>query len=120
MKSNWNSDQTERKWNMLCTTAFLQGVFSEQIGKGSTTSQIRGIMTDSRKKQQDSLFIPIIGERFDAHQFIDQAIKNGAIAALWDKTHNIPESYPEDFVFFLVDDTVTALQTLASAYCEEV
>src|SRR5699024_8879530 len=105
---------------MLCTTEFLQEIFLEQKGKCSTTSEIQGIMTDSRKKQQDTLFVPIIGERFDAHQFIDQAIKNGAIAALWDKTHNIPEDYPEDFVFFLVDDTITALQTLASAYCEKI
>ncbi len=105
---------------MLCTTEFLQGIFPEQIGKGSTTNPIHGIMTDSRKNQQDTLFIPIIGERFDAHQYIDQAIKNGAIAALWDKTHNIPEDYPDDFVFFLVDDTVSALQTFASAYCEHV
>src|SRR5690625_4441905 len=105
---------------MLCTTEFLQGIFPEQIGKGSTTNPIHGIMTDSRKNQQDTLFIPIIGERFDAHQYIDQAIKNGAIAALWDKTHNIPEDYPDDFVFFLVDDTVSALQIFASAYCEHV
>src|SRR5690625_5911820 len=102
---------------MLCTTEILQGIFPEKKGKDSIANPIHGIMTDSRKNQQDTLFIPIIGERFDAHQYIDQAIKNGAIAALWDKTHNIPEDYPDDFVFFLVDDMVSGLQTFACAYC---
>ena len=77
-------------------------------------------MTDSRERVDNGLFIPIIGERFDAHQFIEQAIENGAVAALWDRKKEIPSTIPESFVFFFVDDTVQALQQLAKKYRQDV
>ena len=77
-------------------------------------------MTDSRKEISNALFIPIVGENFDAHQFINQAKENGAIAALWDANHPIPEELKEYMTFFLVPDTTEALQDLAHAYVKKV
>src|SRR5699024_4815645 len=73
-------------------------------------------MTDSRKFAANSLFIPIVGERFDSHQFLAQAIENGAVATLWDESQTIPEAFAEEISFFLVDDTIIAMQQLAKAY----
>lgn len=105
---------------MLCTIQFLQEVFPEWEGRVAPDTPIETVMTDSRASLQGALFIPIVGERFDAHQFIAQAINQGAIAALWDKTQDFPDNYPEDFVFFLVEDTTVALQNLAQAYRNKV
>ena len=95
-------------------------MFPEIKGKLSNENHHVEIMTDSRERVDNGLFIPIIGERFDAHQFIEQAIENGAVAALWDRKKEIPSTIPESFVFFFVDDTVQALQQLAKKYRQDV
>ena len=41
-----------------------------------------GSSTDTRSCGAGDLFIALVGERFDAHQFVDQAIERG-VAALW-------------------------------------
>ncbi len=46
---------------------------------------IEGISTDSRKVKPGELFIPIIGENFDGHSFINNAIAAGAVAVLSDR-----------------------------------
>lgn len=78
---------------------------------------IRGISIDTRKIKDNQLFIPIIGENFNGHSFINEAIKGGAIAALWNKDEPIPDT---NFPFILVEDTIIALQELAKKYREEL
>ena len=73
-----------------------------------------GVFTDSRRPIKSGLFIPIVGERFDGHDFLLETIKNGASAALWQADRPIPEAVPADFPLFLVDDTLKALQALAT------
>ena len=41
---------------------------------------ISGIKIDSKKVLPGDLFIAVNGNNFDGHDFIDQAIKNGAMA----------------------------------------
>ena len=43
---------------------------------------IDDIYTDSRKKMANGLFVPIVGEHSDGHDYIEMAIKNGAVAVL--------------------------------------
>ncbi|RYM07263.1 UDP-N-acetylmuramoyl-tripeptide--D-alanyl-D-alanine ligase [Sporolactobacillus sp. THM7-7] len=74
------------------------------------------IMTDSRTHVENGLFVPLVGERFNGHRFLGQAIQNGAAAALWREREKLPESLPEDFPLFLVRDTLKALQSLAQSY----
>lgn len=104
----------------MLTLTYIKTVFPEIKGKLSNENHHVEIMTDSRERVDNGLFIPIIGERFDAHQFIEQAIENGAVAALWDRKKEIPSTIPESFVFFFVDDTVQALQQLAKKYRQDV
>ena len=40
------------------------------------------VTTDSRQVEAPALYVAIQGERFDGHQFIPQAIENGAVAIL--------------------------------------
>ncbi|PGS55420.1 UDP-N-acetylmuramoyl-tripeptide--D-alanyl-D-alanine ligase [Bacillus sp. AFS041924] len=77
---------------------------------------INGVSTDSRVDLTGKLFIPLIGEKFDAHQFLPQAIENGASAVLCSRKFiNVPTNASVIFV----EDTLEALQHLAKSYLSE-
>ncbi|MCM2674824.1 UDP-N-acetylmuramoyl-tripeptide--D-alanyl-D-alanine ligase [Alkalicoccobacillus plakortidis] len=78
------------------------------------------VSIDTRTLKQDALYIPISGERFDGHHFIDKAIKAGAKASLWQEDIPVPESIPQDFQLYYVEDTLQALQLLAKQYRNHV
>lgn len=79
--------------------------------------EISGISTDSRKISENQLYIPLIGENFNGHSFIEDALAKNSKGALWNKDEPLLDV---DFPFILVDDTLLALQELARSYCKEV
>lgn len=78
---------------------------------------IKGVSTDTRSIQAGSLFIPLIGENFDGHQYAQDAYQKGAVAILWQADHG---PAPSDIPCIQVDDTLEALQGLAKAYRQEL
>jgi UDP-N-acetylmuramoyl-tripeptide--D-alanyl-D-alanine ligase len=76
---------------------------------------IEGVFTDSRKPVPGSLFIPLVGERFDGHEFVQTCVEKGAAGTLWQKDHG---TAPQGAVI-IVEDTLVALQELASSYLKE-
>ncbi|WP_026674377.1 UDP-N-acetylmuramoyl-tripeptide--D-alanyl-D-alanine ligase [Alkalihalobacterium bogoriense] len=82
--------------------------------------EFSGVFTDSRKEMKDGLFVPLVGERFDGHEFLLHAIQNGAIAAVWEKGKQIPREIPNQFPLFFVEDTLVALQEMAKVYLEQI
>lgn len=74
------------------------------------------IMTDSRRPVTDGLFVPLVGEHFNGHRFLRQAMNSGAQAALWMAREPVPDDLPKDFPLFLVGDTLSALQSMAKAW----
>lgn len=76
------------------------------------TISIRGISIDSRKVSKGDLYIPIIGEKFDGHDFIDEAMEKGAIAYL---TENLDYGRKGGRQI-LVANTLEALHDLAIYY----
>ncbi|WP_028611227.1 UDP-N-acetylmuramoyl-tripeptide--D-alanyl-D-alanine ligase [Paenibacillus harenae] len=80
---------------------------------------ISGVTTDSRQAGAGRLFVPLAGERFDGHDYLEQAVQNGAAAALWQKGREVPEGLA-DVPLLIVGDTLAALQRLASAYRSEL
>lgn len=105
---------------MVGTLSFIQEQFPEYAGAYIAECPVAQVMTDSRTKAENALFIPIVGEHFDAHEFIEQAIENGAVAALWQKDVPVPEKWAALCTFFLVPDTLKAMQQLAKAYRRKV
>lgn len=84
------------------------------IGNGhEATRVVTGVSTDTRKPMSNMLFVPLVGDRFDGHDFIAEAVQQGATASLWQKDRPLPDSTPLPLI--LVEDTLTALQNLASA-----
>ena len=51
-------------------------------GEARGTAELTAVSTDSRQIPTEALFLPIRGERFDAHDFIAKAIENGAAAVV--------------------------------------
>jgi UDP-N-acetylmuramoyl-tripeptide--D-alanyl-D-alanine ligase len=78
---------------------------------------IEGVCIDTRKLEKGNLFVPFIGEKVDGHQYVEQAIQQGAAAALWEK--KVPNP-PTHLPILLVDNTLEALQQLASYYLEQL
>lgn len=77
---------------------------------GSSERIFSGITTDSRKVAKDNLFIPLVGEKFDGHNYIEQCFDSGAAVCLTQKP--IPER--ADCSAILVNDTAKALKDIAA------
>ena len=78
---------------------------------------VEGVSTDSRRIYSKQLFIPLVGDNFNGHDFLETAIHNGAIASLWNESEPLPKV---DFPIILVKDTLVGLQTLAKSYRGEL
>ncbi len=84
------------------------------LAGGITETRFKGVSTDSRRIVPGSLFIPLIGERFDGHDFIAAAVKNGASGFLEGKgSENRIREKITDTTIVHVDDTLKALGDIA-------
>ena len=85
-----------------------------QLLCGDENKVIKEFSIDSRSGNEDSIFVPIIGERVDAHKFIDGALKiNGAT---FTSEHDKPLTGFEDKPWIKVADTVEAMQKVGTFY----
>ncbi len=82
------------------------------------------VQTDSRNVDKDCLFVPLIGENQDGHNYVKSAIENGASVVFvclknYEKTPQyfteISLKNPEIF-FIGVENTLIALQQIAECY----
>src|ERR1700690_101641 len=73
----------------------------------------QGYSIDSRTIQAGELFFAVKGERLDGHDFVEAALARGAVAAVIRKDQLARYSDPKGLL--AVDDTLTALQTSATA-----
>jgi UDP-N-acetylmuramoyl-tripeptide--D-alanyl-D-alanine ligase len=69
-----------------------------------------GVTTDSRKVARGNLFIPLIGEKFDGHDYIKQCFDAGASVCLTSKTIQ----QVSGCAAVLVEDTAKALRDIAA------
>lgn len=98
---------------MLMTTAaqISEAVHGVLYGDGNVT--VTGLSTDSRTITSGVWFVPIVGERFDGHDFIDKALEAGAAGCFCAK---LPEKLRDDKVYIQVKDTKVAMKDLAAWY----
>lgn len=99
-----------------------------QILKSSSgkTGNLTSVCTDSRKISKGCLFVAIRGDKFDGHDFIHQAIEQGARAILCQadyangtyskETHKETLNLHESVAFFKVPSVETAFRELAAAW----
>jgi UDP-N-acetylmuramoyl-tripeptide--D-alanyl-D-alanine ligase len=94
------------QWNEAAVAEAL-----ELRGGGEGDRVFTRISTDTRAIGEGDLFVALEGERFDAHDFLEQAATAGATGAV---VRRIPEGAPVDLRYFEVPDTLVALGALAS------
>lgn len=82
--------------------------------KGDANGIVRGISTDSRERATGKLFIPLKGERFDGHDFLASAIRDGAAGVLVQRGEESRlGADAAGTMVILVADTLQALGDLA-------
>ncbi|WP_250490349.1 UDP-N-acetylmuramoyl-tripeptide--D-alanyl-D-alanine ligase [Caballeronia sp. INML2] len=91
-------------------TAMIPGA----VLKGDENVAIERIVTDSRGVQAGDLFVAVRGDRFDAHDFLDQVAKSGAAAALVSRDPSNADAWPLPVI--KVKDTRAALCALAHGW----
>lgn len=77
--------------------------------------EVTSIITDSRKAEKGCLFVPIVGERVDAHRFIGQVMQAGALATL---SERVLEDV--DFPYIKVGSSLQAVKDIAEYYLKEL
>ena len=78
-------------------------------------TKVTAITTDSRKVEKGGLFVPVVGERVDAHRFIPQVMEAGALATL---SERVLEG--ADYPYIQVESSLQAVKDIAEFYLEQL
>ena len=101
-------------------TGFVHQTLAELLNKiplnvlAATTfpdRPVTGIAFDSRAVQPGFIFVPLVGNKSDGHQFIPDALKNGAIAVVGSRSLGDVQ-----FPYAQVENTRLALAHLSAAF----
>ncbi len=82
-------------------------------------SLVSSVSTDTRQLHNSDLFVALVGERFDAHDHLQEAIDSGvkALVIAESECQKLPENNP--CCVWLVDDTTIALGNIAQFQREQ-
>lgn len=84
-----------------------------QIFENVPSIEVSSIMTDSRVKKENSIFFCVVGLVNDGHDFIEQAIENGAVCIVYSKQL---QKFYEKITYIRVEDTLAALNYFVAAF----
>jgi UDP-N-acetylmuramoyl-tripeptide--D-alanyl-D-alanine ligase len=87
--------------------------FISATGRFAAEAVVNGYSIDSRTLGPGQLFFAVKGERLDGHDFVEQALEKGAAAAV--VRSDQAGRYQGETRLLAVEDTLVALQTLATA-----
>lgn len=95
----------------------LLALWGEPLGDPTRRpASLAAVSTDSRADLNGALFVPLVGERFDGHRFLETALAGGAAAAVAQRDRLSPEQLEAVVALgrpvWLVDDTLLAYQEL--------
>lgn len=97
------------------TAAEIKAIFGDSNVLNIEAKEYNGVSIDTRALEKGEIFIPLIGEKIDAHNLLQDAFQKGASLALvsrkWYEKHS-DEVQGKPIV--IVEDTLTALGELAS------
>lgn len=97
---------------MKMTAGEIASACGGRILVGSPETLVTSVTTDSRQVKQGTLFVPIVGEKIDAHQYIGKAFETGASAVLTQE-HQTAQG---PGVWIAVENTPAALQKIAAEW----
>ncbi|HON79924.1 MAG TPA: Mur ligase family protein, partial [Spirochaetota bacterium] len=103
------------KVDFSTTMGALAAMSGGTLVQGSADTRIATVSTDSRELGQDCVFIPIAGEKFNGHDFLESLIRDKQIAGYL--THEmIPSGNNKETAVITCADTLRALGNIASAH----
>ncbi|WP_378185512.1 UDP-N-acetylmuramoyl-L-alanyl-D-glutamate--2,6-diaminopimelate ligase [Aquimarina sp. W85] len=82
---------------------------------GNTRRTIQHIHFDSREVSENDLFVAIRGVHSDGHDYIEKAIKSGAVAVICEA---MPADIVDHITYIKVENTQVALAIMSSNYYE--
>ncbi|MCI8477575.1 MAG: UDP-N-acetylmuramoyl-tripeptide--D-alanyl-D-alanine ligase [Oscillospiraceae bacterium] len=92
----------------------LEAVHGRMLGDFDQLDQVvPRVETDSRTIHENALFVPLVGDRFDGHAYINAALEGGAGGCF---TQRERESYLPGKYYIKVESTQRALRDLAKYY----
>lgn len=71
------------------------------------------VSTDTRTLQPGDLFVALQGDRFDGHDYVQQALEQGAVAAMVSRPLAVPQT------LLVVEDTLRGLGQMASFWAAQ-
>jgi UDP-N-acetylmuramoyl-tripeptide--D-alanyl-D-alanine ligase len=92
---------------MITVEEIIEATDGKLLSENSGT--FSGVSIDSRTVTENEIFFAIKGEKFDGHDFLENALSKSSGAVV----HSEPESFPKGKVIICVDDTLRSLQDLA-------
>ncbi len=85
--------------------------------KGDLEIDIKKVECNSKNIKPNSLFIAIKGYDFDGHEYVNEAIENGAIAVMLDMSADFKKiKIPKGITIIITDDTRKALARVSCNY----
>jgi len=92
----------------------LEGI---KFTQGNLTKKVKGITFDSRKIENDYIFVAIKGHVFDGHNFINDAISKGATVVIAEQGFPISS---DDIAQIIVGNSRKALATAVKAFYKDI
>ena len=80
---------------------------------GDAALPVSGLSTDSRAIAENDVFVPLKGDNFEGHDYIEKALSSGASGCLCSR---VPEKYVPGKYYIQVENTLHAMKALAIWY----
>ncbi len=101
------------EWGEITAGALIPAMRGEWIS-GPKETVLHGLSTDSRNIAQDQLFLALKGEKYDGHDFITQAVNQGAAGVVMEKGYSPKIPAGKKPILVAVPDTLKALGDLGN------
>lgn len=107
----------------LFTVEEVLTITGARLLSGAPRTSIRRLCTDSRSVRPGDLFVALTGDRFDGHEFVADAVRQGAVGALVNTSFKPPglrkparpgHRRAAEPLMFAVPDPLVAYQDLAA------
>jgi len=101
------------------TSGEIAAITGGRIVSGNSDVVIETVSTDSRETDEKTLFIPIIGETFDGHDFINELLADGRIVSSLTMKEGYEKSAADsDTALIMCDDSLKALGKIGKFHRE--
>lgn len=110
---------TRARFNSQFNIDELENLFSFKL-RQVARQKIFSISTDSRVINENQIFLPLVGERFDGHDFINQVIEKGGMFSFCEKkkSSKVKEEHRSNLI--VVENTLDSYHILAKYYLKKI